>query len=98
MTEFVKFQVLETTTDARLLKSADALVNGFMKTQDGYIDAELVKNEADNTWCFIYHFESPEKAKALGEKMRQSPEFRAYIALVDPASINVTFYRQMKTW
>lgn len=98
MTEFVNFQVLETTTEEQLLSTADALINGFMTKQDGYLDAELVKNDADNAWCFIYHFESPDKAKALGENMRKSQEFKAFIACVDPGSIAVTFYRQLRKW
>ena len=35
ITEFVKFKVLETTTDEQLISKADININGFHKKQDG---------------------------------------------------------------
>jgi ABC-type uncharacterized transport system substrate-binding protein len=97
ITEFVKFQVLESTSDEQLLSSADIL-NDFQKKQDGFIDAEVVKNVAENAWCFVYHYESMEKVKAIGEKLRSSKVFDVFMPLIVPGSLNVTFHQQLRTW
>lgn len=97
ITEFVKFKVLETTTDEQLISKADIL-NDFQKKQDGFIDAELVKNVEENAWCIIYHYESLEKVKAIGEKMRNSKVFDEFNPLIVPGSISVTFYHQLRKW
>lgn len=98
ITEFVKLKKLETTTDKQLLSTADTLINDFWKQQDCFVDAELVKNIENNEWCFIYHFESMEKVKAIGEQMRASKEFGQFISLVNPENIKVTFNQQIKKW
>jgi hypothetical protein len=98
ITEFVNFKVLETTTDEQLLSTSDNSINGFHKKQDGFIDVELVKGIKENTWCYIFHYESLEKIKAVGEKMRNSKEFAEFIPLIIPGSINVTFFNQLRKW
>jgi hypothetical protein len=97
ITEFVKFKVLETTTVEQLLSKADIL-NEFQKKLDGYIDAELVKGIEGNAWCFIYHFDSLEKVKVIGEKLRGSNVFSEFICLIIPESLNVTLNHQFKKW
>ena len=98
ITEFVKFMALETTSDEQLLSKADLNVNGFHKKQDGFIDAELVKDVEENSWCFIFHYESLEQIMAVGEKLRKSKEFGEFIPLIVPQSISATFYYQSKKW
>jgi hypothetical protein len=97
ITEFVKFKVLETTTDEQLTAKADIL-NDFQKKQDGFIDAELVKDVNENAWCFIYHYESLEKVKAIGEKMRNSKVFDEFIPLIKQGSLIVTFNQRLREW
>jgi hypothetical protein len=97
ITEFVKFKVLESTSVEQLTIKADIL-NDFQMKQDGYIDAELVKSVDDNSWCLIYHYESLEKVKAIGEKMRSCKVFDEFIPLIVPESLTVTFDRQLKKW
>jgi hypothetical protein len=97
ITEFVKFKVLETTTNEQLISKSDFLTN-FQKKLDGFVDGELVKNVQENAWCLIYHYESMEKVKALGEKLRSSKEFGEFIALIVPGSLNVSFNNQLMNW
>lgn len=98
ITEFVKFKVLETTTDEQLISKADNHINDFQKKQDGFVDTELVKNVEENEWCFIFHYESLEKIKAVGEKMRNNKAFDELNALIVPGSISVTLYHQLRKW
>ena len=96
--EFVKFKALETTTDEQILTTAEQNVNGFHKKQEGFIDAELVKHVEENAWCFIFHYESLRHIMAVGQKMRQSKEFGEFITLVEPQSINATFFDHLRSW
>jgi hypothetical protein len=97
ITEFVKFKVLETTSDEQLISKADFL-DDFQKKQDGYIDSELVKQVEENAWCLIYHYENLEKVKAIGEKMRSGKVFDEFIPLIVPGSLSVTFNLRLKKW
>jgi len=97
ITEFVRIETLPATTEAQLEAVAD-VINAFLEKQDGFIDASLVKALEGNTWYFIYHIENLEKLKAVGEKLRSSKLFDEISPLIVPGSLNVTFYRQLKTW
>ena len=97
ITEFVKIQALETTTDEQLIAKAD-LLNDFQKKQDGFIDAELVKDVRENAWYIIYHYENMEKVKVIGENLRKSKEFAEFVPLLVPGSLNVSFYHQVRKW
>ena len=86
ITELVKFKVLETTTEEQLISKVDIL-NDFQKKQDGFIDAELVKDDKENVWCFVYHYESLEKVQAIREKLRSSKVFEEFNSLIVPGSL-----------
>jgi len=97
VTELVKFNLLETVADELLFSKADHL-NDFQKAQEGFCDVELVKNISENTWCFIYHYDSLEKVKVIGEKLRSSTIFDEFNKLIVPGSLSVTFHQQLKKW
>ena len=97
VTEFVRIEVLPTTTDEQLLAKANK-INQFIQKQDGFIDAELVKAFEGNTWFFIYHIENLEKLKVVGEKIRAMKLFDEIIPLILPESMTVSFYQQFKIW
>lgn len=98
VTEFVKFQLLETAADEQLFIKANVMMDCFMKQQHGYIDAELVKDVEGNGWYFIFHFESAEDVKAVGINMRNSKEFNEFFSLTVPGSVNVTLHNQLRKW
>ncbi|HNX84684.1 MAG: hypothetical protein GT597_14170 [Bacteroidales bacterium] len=97
ITEFVKMEVLQTTTEEQLLAKTE-IINQFLRKQDGFIDAELVKAIEGNVWFLIYHIENFEKLKALGEKLRAMKLFDEIIPLIEPGSMSVSFYQKIKTW
>jgi hypothetical protein len=97
VTELVKIEVLQTTTNEQLEAKAE-LINSFLQKQDGFMDAELIKAVDGQIWYFIYHIENMEKLKAVGEKLRSSKLFDEINPLIVPGSLSVTFYSQMKNW
>lgn len=97
ITELLKVEAKPTTTEEQILTKAD-IINSFLKKQDGFIDAELVKAVEGNTWYFIYHIENFEKLKAVGEKLRSSKLFDEITPLIVPGSMSVTFHNQVNNW
>lgn len=98
ITEFVNFKVLGTTTDELLIAKADRFICDFMKTQDGFVDAELTKASEGDARCFVLRYESFEKVKAIVEQLGNCKEFAEFKLLLVPGSITVTFNPQLKTW
>lgn len=97
ITEFVKIEALQTTTDEQLMTKAD-LINGFLQKQDGFIDSELMKALEGNIWYFIYHIENMEKLRIVGEKLRSSKLFDELTPLIVAGSMNISFFNQYKRW
>lgn len=97
ITEFVKIEVLQTSTDEQVLAKAE-IINGFLQKQDGFIDAELIRAIEGKTWYFIYHIENFEKLKVVGEKLREMKLYDEIIPLIEPGSMKVSFYQQSKKW
>lgn len=97
ITELVKVEALQTTTDEQINLKA-GVINDFLQKQDGFIDAELVKALEGNIWYFIYHIKSFEKLKAIGEKMRSLKMFDHITQLIVPGSLSVSFYSRLNSW
>jgi hypothetical protein len=97
ITEFVKMEVLQTTTDEQIMAKAD-IINGFLQKQDGFIDSELVKALEGNTWYFIYHIENMEKLRIVGEKLRSNKLFDELTPFIVAGSMSFSFFGQIKRW
>jgi hypothetical protein len=97
ITEFIRIEVMPSTTDDLLLSKAD-VINEFLQKQDGFIDAELVKSIEGNVWYFIFHLEDFEKVKAVREKIRDVKLFDDLISLIQPNRMEVSFFNQFKRW
>lgn len=97
ITEFVKLEVLQTTTDEQMLMKAD-VINDFISKQDGFVDSEIVKPLEGNIWYFVYHIESIDKLRVVGEKIRSQKLFDVLNPFIAPGSMTVTFCQQLKKW
>ena len=97
ITEFVRIEVLQTTTRDQLLSKAE-VINSFIREQDGFLDAELIMPIDGNICYFIYHIENMDKLKATGEKLRNNRLFDEITPLIVPGSMSVMFSNQVKKW
>jgi hypothetical protein len=97
ITEFVKIEALQTTTDEQVITKAN-LINDFLQNQDGFIDSELVKAFEGNTWYLIYHIENLEKLRAVGAKLRSNKLFDELAPFITEGSMNFTFFNQVRKW
>ena len=97
ITELVQFKALETTTDEQV-KTAVNNLNEFQKTQDGFLDAELVKSIKESSWHIVFHYENFDKVQAIGTALRNNKVFSDFTSLVIPESLNISFHHQLKKW
>ena len=97
ITELVQFKVLNTTTDEQIVTAVNNL-NEFQKKQDGFLDAELVKDVKENSWCIIYHYENFEMVQAIGAKLRSNKVFSDFTSLTSPESLSISFYHLIEKW
>ena len=95
ITELVEISLPETTTVEQFIEKAENFVI-FLQKQDGYIDGEMVKVPEGKNWRFIFHFESMENVKAIGEKMRTSIEFAEFKSVI--SGFGVSFFEQVRKW
>ena len=98
ITEFVKFQVLETMTQEQFLEKAEQMISGFLAKQPGFRNAELIKDLKENSWCFILRYDSIEQVNHIVEKLRESKEFEDFKKGLITGSLQVSFSSQLQTW
>ena len=97
ITELIEIKLLDSIKKDELLLKANE-INTFLKNEDGFIRAELIKEIESNVWNFVYHFENFEKLKAVGAKLKSNKMFEGIKQLSVPDSMNVSFYEQIEIW
>ena len=97
ITELVQFKALDMTTDVQIVNAVNNL-NEFQKMQDGFLDAELIKDVKEDSWCVIFHYESFEKVQAIGALLRSNKVFSDFTSLVVPENLNISFYHPLREW
>lgn len=97
ITEMVRLEVLPSVSDEQLISKVN-LINEFLRVQDGFIDAELIKSTEGSVWYLIYHIENMEKLRAVGEKLRSNKLFESLNPLVVPGSVTFSFFNQVCFW
>ncbi len=96
ITELVKLEVLP-EAEAEILAKGEA-VSSFLQKNNGFLDGELIKSTEGGVWYFIYHFESMDKLKEAGQKLRASGLFNELNSITVPGSLSVTFFEQIRKW
>ena len=97
ITELVQFKALETTSDEQVNAAVNNLTR-FLKSLDGVIDAELVKNIKENKWHIVYHFENFDKVQEVGPVLRSNKVFGDFTSLIVKESLDISFHNQLKKW
>lgn len=97
ITELVQFKALDATTDEQINVAVNNL-NDFLKTLNGFIDAELVKNIKENVWHIVFHFENIEKVQEIGPVLRSNKVFANFTSLIIKESLDISFHQQVKKW
>jgi len=97
ITEFVRFETLNATTDEQIVTAVNSLTE-FQKKLDGFLDAEIVKDMKEESWRIIFHYEDFEKVQAIGAQLRSSREFADFNSLIASESLKISFSQQVNRW
>lgn len=97
--EFAQFRLAEGVDESTLFAASDALQEGFLKQQKGFIKRELVKLE-DGTWADILYWENRESVEHALHEAPTNPAALAYFQLMaqDEASSNMMLLSVAKSY
>jgi hypothetical protein len=97
--EFAQFRLAEGVDELTLFAASDALQEGFLKQQKGFIKRELVKLE-DGTWADILYWENRESVEHALLEAPTNPAALAYFQLMaqDEASSNMLLLSVAKSY
>lgn len=101
MIEWAPFRLAEGASEAALLRASEALQEGFLARQPGFLRRELLRG-ADGRWVDLVYWRSEESAAAAMKVAMESPACHEYFRLMnadcaDPAA-GVEHYRRITSY
>jgi hypothetical protein len=100
--EWAPFKLAEGADEASLLRAADAIQDGFLAKQPGFVRRELLKGE-DGQWADLVYWESADAAAAAMKEAAASPACFEYFRLMvganqaDPG-VDLQHFERKKTY
>ena len=98
MTEIVTFQTIENVTKEEFISIVDGLEKKFHSLQLGFIDTELLYNDATKEWTMIQHWDNRQNMQAASKKMFDNPITETFIYALNPKSVKILTLPQLGTW
>jgi len=95
ITELVEITALENKSDSDIIEMSEKMAGFFINECEGCIDCELVKDETNNKWMTILHWESKEKLDEAGKKMKESFLPKLFAENMVMESLKLTFAAQI---
>jgi heme-degrading monooxygenase HmoA len=95
--EMTQFRLVNDVADQEFLREAEQVQHVFLEKQPGYIDRELLKDEAGE-WVDLLHWETAAQARAAAQAMLQEPTCQGFIAMIDLQSITMLHFERQKKW
>lgn len=82
--ELASFRLAEGANEVALIAASDAMQEGFLKLQKGFIKRDLVKT-ADGQWADVVYWENQESADAILQEAMNNPICLKYFELMTGA-------------
>lgn len=98
ITEIVSFKSTDQIPKEDFIKIADRLERNFHSLQPGFIDTELLLDEASDEWIMIQHWASRENQKSASAAIFQSETATEFVRSVIPGTVKMRILPQLKTW
>ncbi len=99
--EWAPFEVKNGVSDESIMLAAQAVEEGFLVKQPGYIKRSLLKDSNDR-WVDIVYWQSEEEAQSAAGKALESPICFDYFALMKQSEhaevSNVQHFSVIKSW
>jgi quinol monooxygenase YgiN len=91
-------KVTEDLTKEAFISIVDGLEANFHSKQPGFIDTELLYDEANRLWIMIQHWESADQLRAASRKIFQDPAADSFVKAIAPKSVKMTIAPQIKRY
>ena len=98
--EWAPFTLAEGVSEQTLLKASQALHEGFLSKQKGYLKRDLLKKEG-RQWVDVIHWASQEDVSAAMEAVKESPNCHAYFQLMEnfeDAEGDMVHFTKIRSW
>ncbi|HMU92599.1 MAG TPA: hypothetical protein PKJ84_15285 [Anaerolineales bacterium] len=79
--ELASFRLADGASEATLIAASDAMQEGFLKSQKGFIKRDLVKG-ADGQWADVVYWDSQESVDAAMQEAMNNPACFKYFELM----------------
>jgi hypothetical protein len=95
--ELAQFTLAKDVADQEFVREAEHVQHVFLEKQPGYIDRELLKDEAGQ-WVDVLHWETIAQAQAAAQAMLQEGACQGFISMIDPQSVKMLHLERQKKW
>lgn len=99
--EWAPFEIKSGVSDEKIIRAAQAVEDGFLAKQSGYIKRSLLKG-SNHQWVDIVYWKSEDEAHSAAAKAMESPICFQYFALMKQSEnaevSNVQHYTIAKSW
>ena len=95
--EMTQFRLVNDVADQEFLRESEQVQHVFLEKQPGYIDRELLKDEAGQ-WVDLLHWETAAQAQSAAQSMLAEPACQGFIAMIDLQSITMLHFERQKQW
>lgn len=79
--ELASFRLKDSADEAALMAASDAMQEGFLKQQKGFVRRDLVKG-ADGQWADVVYWDSQESVDAAVQEAMNNPACFKYFELI----------------
>jgi len=98
ITEIVTFKSRDEIPKEEFIAITDGLERKFHSLQPGFINTELLWDEASGEWIMIQHWDSRETQKATSAGIFKSEAAEEFVKAVIPNTVKMRILPQIKTW
>ena len=98
VTEIVNLKTLDSISDEQFIEIVNELEIKFHSRQEGFINTELLKKEQVNSWIIIQHWKTITNANLASKKMFKESITEKFRNALDPQTVKINLFSQMKTW
>lgn len=97
ITEIVSFEIDKSIHPETFKEIVDFVETEFHMQQAGYIDSELVKENA-NSWLMIMHWASLDAVKQASKRMMKSDLTIKFRQVIIPSTVKMRYLEQINQW
>ncbi|QDU10001.1 hypothetical protein [Gimesia aquarii] len=98
--EWAPFTLAEGISEPALLKASEALQEGFLRKQKGFLRRDLLKREG-RQWVDVIHWASNEDASSAMQAVNESTSCQAYFQLmenIEAAEGDMVHFTKVRSW